>query len=101
MVPVRTGRDTMKFKTLSIAVATLLIATTALAGRVDETASNDAETYYRDHPENGPTYYLGHEPELAGEYASKYAFENETQRDLYVLVFKSRIEKLIAGSQGQ
>jgi hypothetical protein len=37
----------------------------------------------------------------AGEYASKYAFPNETDRALYVLVFKSRIEKLIAEPSGQ
>lgn len=92
----------MKIKILSIAFVSLVIATTtALAGRVDETAANDAETYYRSHPENDRSYYLGHEPELAGEYASRYTFENETDKDLYVLVFKSRIEKLIAASQGQ
>jgi hypothetical protein len=91
----------MKIKILSIAVVSLVItATTALAGYVDETASNDAETYYRSHPENDRAYYLGHEAELAGEYAGKYTFENETGRDLYVLVFKTKIEKLIAASQG-
>jgi hypothetical protein len=54
------------------------------------------------HPENGRSYYFGHEPELAGEYANKYTFENETDKDLYVLVFKGSLEKLIAAPpQGQ
>jgi hypothetical protein len=92
----------MKIEILAIAIVGLLITTaTALAGRVDETASNDAKTYFRSHPENDRSYYLGHEPELAGEYASKYTFENETDKDLYVLVFKSSIEKLMAAPQGQ
>ncbi|MFY9984557.1 MAG: hypothetical protein WAK31_07345 [Chthoniobacterales bacterium] len=91
----------MKIKFLSIAIFGLMVTSTPLAARVDETASNDAETYYRSHPENDRAYYLGHETELAAVSASKYTFENETEKDLYVLVFKGRIEKLIAPSQGQ
>jgi hypothetical protein len=91
----------MKISILSIAIISLIVTASALAGRVDEIASNDAETYYRSHPENGRAYYLGHEPGLAAEYASKYTFENQTDRDLYVLVFKTRIDNLIATPQRQ
>ena len=92
----------MKIKIFSIAIVGLVITTTtALAGRVDETALNDAKTYFRSHPENDRSYYLGHEPELAGEYASNYTFENETDKNRYVLVFKGSIEKLIAAPQLQ
>lgn len=41
----------MKIKIFSIAIVGLVITTTtALAGRVDETALNDAKTYFRSHP---------------------------------------------------
>jgi hypothetical protein len=49
----------------------VMTTTTALAGRVDETASSDVNVYFRSHPENDRSFYLGHEAELAGEYASK------------------------------
>jgi hypothetical protein len=48
----------------------VMTTTTALAGRVDETASNDVNVYFRSHPENDRSFYFGHEAELAGEYAS-------------------------------
>jgi hypothetical protein len=89
----------MNIKILSVAIVSLITTTAALAGHVDETASNDAETYFRSHPENDRAYYLGHEAELAGKSASKYTFENETDKDLYVLIFKRKIENLIAASQ--
>jgi hypothetical protein len=91
----------MNIKTLSVAIIFLLPMSATLAGNVNENASNDAETYFRGHPENDRAYYLGHEAELAGESASKYTFENQTDKDLYILIFKSRIEKLIAASAGQ
>jgi hypothetical protein len=100
--PLLEGKPAMKIKILSVAVLSLVITTaTALAGRVDETAANDVDVYFRSHPENDRSFYLRHEAELAGEYVSKHTFENETDKDLYVLVFKTRIEKLIAPSQGQ
>jgi hypothetical protein len=86
---------------LTIVVVGLIMTTAALAGHVDQAASNDAETYYRGHPENDRAYYLGHEAELASECAAKYTFENQTDKDLYLLVFKTKIEKLIATSQGR
>jgi hypothetical protein len=91
----------MNIKILLVAIVGLFTTITALAGHVDEIASNDAETYFRSHPENDRAYYLGHEAELAGEYASKYTFENETDKDLYVLVFKRKVENLIAASPAQ
>jgi hypothetical protein len=91
----------MDIKILSVVIVSVLSATATLAGNVDESASNDAEAYFRSHPENSRAYYLGHEAELASESASKYTFENQTDKDLYILIFKSKIEKLIATPSGQ
>jgi hypothetical protein len=91
----------MNIKILSIVVISLISKTSAVAGHVDQSALNDAENYYRGHPENNRAYYLGHEAELASQYASRYTFTNETDKDLYVLIFKREIEKLIAAEPAQ